>query len=313
MSETRTSGGRAALSGRVARRLGRVPAELGKLAYRSGLRSAGGLTLPDFLGIGFMKCGTTWLYENLRLHPDIFMSDEKEIRYFSGAAYWGSLADYAAKFASAGDRLAGEISPPYAWLPPSRIALIRRVMPEARFLLMLRDPVARDWSRARHLFASRGAAIEEAAHDDILAVLREGSALRHGGYTGVIDRWSNAFGEDHLFVGLYEHIAERPEELFRRVCAFLGVRTDLDWSAFPLRKVIVPPTGDRYAGHDSGRGVVAEDHRPSGAWFPERYRAFLRDHYAHELGLLHARYGDDILIWQSAREVVGVAEAGGLA
>ncbi len=37
---------------------------------------------PDFIGIGAQKAGTTWLYHNLRAHPEIWMPTEKEIHYF---------------------------------------------------------------------------------------------------------------------------------------------------------------------------------------------------------------------------------------
>ncbi len=52
---------------------------LDKLLYENQVRSAKKLCLPDFLGIGFPKAGTTWLYENLRAHPDIFVSHSKEL------------------------------------------------------------------------------------------------------------------------------------------------------------------------------------------------------------------------------------------
>jgi hypothetical protein len=40
------------------------------------------LRLPNLLVIGAQKCGTTWLYERLRRHPDIFLSKTKELSFF---------------------------------------------------------------------------------------------------------------------------------------------------------------------------------------------------------------------------------------
>jgi len=34
--------------------------------------------LPDFLGIGVVRGGSTWLWENLRQHPEIWLSPVKE-------------------------------------------------------------------------------------------------------------------------------------------------------------------------------------------------------------------------------------------
>jgi hypothetical protein len=39
-------------------------------------------TYPDFLCIGAQKAGTTWLYQNLRAHPELWLPPEKEIHYF---------------------------------------------------------------------------------------------------------------------------------------------------------------------------------------------------------------------------------------
>lgn len=39
-------------------------------------------SLPDFLGIGGGRCGSTWLYDNLRKHPEVWMPPRKEIHYF---------------------------------------------------------------------------------------------------------------------------------------------------------------------------------------------------------------------------------------
>lgn len=42
---------------------------------------------PDFLCIGAIKSGTTWLYENLRRHPDVWLPPIKELRYFNEPEY----------------------------------------------------------------------------------------------------------------------------------------------------------------------------------------------------------------------------------
>jgi hypothetical protein len=36
-----------------------------------------------FLSVGAMKAGTTWLYEQLKDHPEIYFTPEKEIHYFA--------------------------------------------------------------------------------------------------------------------------------------------------------------------------------------------------------------------------------------
>lgn len=55
-----------------------APHELGRLEAPSSPRR-----FPDFLGIGAQKAGTTWIFENLRRHPAIWLPPIKELQYFN--------------------------------------------------------------------------------------------------------------------------------------------------------------------------------------------------------------------------------------
>src|SRR5260221_9009903 len=80
--------------------------------------------IPDFFIVGHHKSGTTALYEMLRRHPQIFMPDLKEPRYFASdlralmqpapGTLPETLAEYLALFAGArDDQMMGEASPSY--------------------------------------------------------------------------------------------------------------------------------------------------------------------------------------------------------
>ena len=66
--------------------------------------------LPHFLGIGAQKAGTTWLAENLRCHPEVFLPERKELHWLDHK-FERPLSDWAAHFADAGERKRGEITP----------------------------------------------------------------------------------------------------------------------------------------------------------------------------------------------------------
>jgi len=107
---------------------------------------------PDFFIVGAPKCGTTALYEYLRQHPQIFMPFHKEPLYFGSdlTTRYGRMTEdeYLALFAGAdGARRVGEAS---AWYLYSRSAAteIRAFAPEARIIVMLRNPV--DMMYAQH-------------------------------------------------------------------------------------------------------------------------------------------------------------------
>ena len=111
------------------------------------------LRAPDFFIVGHQKCGTTALYMMLRQHTDIFMSDVKEPWYFgrelrsrfhkpSTRSRPNTLADYLALFAGARpDQLIGEASPQYI-RSEHAAREIAELCPEARIVVLLREPAA---------------------------------------------------------------------------------------------------------------------------------------------------------------------------
>ena len=104
------------------------------------------MTLPNFFIVGAPQCGTTALHAYLAQHPDVFMSDPKEPHYF------GSDLDFRYRrrpneeqdrsyFTNAGDR--SRIGEASVWYLYSECAAdeIWEAVPDARIIVMLRDPV----------------------------------------------------------------------------------------------------------------------------------------------------------------------------
>ena len=112
------------------------------------------MPLPTFIGIGVMKCGTTSLYDFLKGHPDVFLSTEKEIHYWDKAKR-EPLAAYAKAFAgSDGYKAIGEITPSYI-AQRGALAAIATALPDAKVVVLLRDPVSRAVSQLKHIARSR--------------------------------------------------------------------------------------------------------------------------------------------------------------
>src|SRR6187551_3563074 len=105
--------------------------------------------LPDFLVIGAQKAGTTALYAYLRWHPGIAGPSWKEVCFFD-RHWWRGEAWYRGQFPlRAGERLVGEASPSYLFHPlaPERA---RSLVPGAKLVALLRDPVDRAYSQYQH-------------------------------------------------------------------------------------------------------------------------------------------------------------------
>jgi hypothetical protein len=258
--------------------LTRPQAPFEKLAYARGWRKPSGLRLPDFLCLGAQKAGTTWLHRNLQRHPEVFLPPgRKELRFFDQRFYL-SLREYAANFEAAGARRAGDITPNYGALSPRRIAFARRILPELRLILILRNPVERAWSHAlMDLATSRGRDPMDVADWEWRAHFRSRGSRRNGEYAAMLARWRAQFPREQLLVLFYEELGEAPRELLTRVFRHIGTSVPVDWSAFPHAERI-----------HAGPGLPVSG--------PEL--ALLRELYRADLAVLAAEFGDAVRRWK---------------
>lgn len=233
---------------------------------------------PDFLVISPPKTGSTWLAANLRCHPSLFVPELKEVKYFSSLYKWLDFAWYCEHFAPAGDRRAGEVSPSYASLPLSRIRAVRRLLPDVKLVYLMRDPVSRAWSHAKHNrryreanFASSGT--EPATPERWRENFVHDWPLVSGDYLGQLRRWSSVFPGEQLYVGFYEDIVTRPEPLLRDLFRFLGVDPSGDLTGHPIgERILAGESGDLPADLAPGlRGVLHER--------TQELTVFLRDRF----------------------------------
>ncbi len=200
---------------------------------------------PGFLVISPPKTGSTWLAANLRCHPQLYVPDIKEVKYFSSFFKTLDLNWYLNNFRFGAGRMCGEASPSYSLLPIERIRLIRLLMPEVKLIFLMRDPIARAWSHARHNQHYReanfgGCRAELADVPDELwqENFQHDWPLASGDYLGQLRRWLSVFPREQMYVGFYETIAA-PSRLLRDIFAFLGVDTKVDLAAFPVQERIL--------------------------------------------------------------------------
>ena len=199
-------------------------------AGRTDAGRAGG-ALPNFLVIGAMKSGTSSLAYHLRRHPDVFMSPEKELKFFNDR-YDRGLDWYRSQFREGtGAPVIGEATPSYMY-DPIAIDRMARIVPEARLIAILRDPVDRAYAHYWHAVTRKreplsfAAAI--AAEPDRLATLpqaqrRSLAYLDRGRYCEQLQRVCARFPREQLHVAVFEDLRDGPTEVLRRAAEFLGV------------------------------------------------------------------------------------------
>ena len=114
--------------------------------------------LPNFIIVGAEKAGTTTLAGMLTEHPEVFMCDPKEPRFFTHHNWDRGLHWYERLFNGAdGYKAVGEASPAYTWAPESIEApkRIYECLGDIRYLYIVRHPVERMISHYRHALYCR--------------------------------------------------------------------------------------------------------------------------------------------------------------
>lgn len=169
--------------------------------------------------IGVNKAGTTWLHGLLNDHPDIFMSKTKELDYF-GKEYPKNLEKYHQHFeTNRSVRYYGESSTSY-FCHPDVAAQIQEYNPEAKIIVMLRDPVDRLLS---HFFFSKqlGEISEKVTLEAILND-KGHSFVRDSQYEVTIPKFQEHFGEN-LFVNRLEIALSNPDKFWTEIQQFLCI------------------------------------------------------------------------------------------
>jgi hypothetical protein len=178
------------------------------------------------LGIGSVRCASTWLHQSLRRHPDVLMTRHKEVTFFGKECLRESLADYRAKFdRPPGElpRIRGDVSPAYARLSARGVAAVRRVLPDARIILVIRNPIDRAWSQALMeltLFEGR----HDLSRTPAARLLRRFERRRVtelSDYGPMLDRWAGCFG-DALHVETYDRVCADPAAALTAILRHIG-------------------------------------------------------------------------------------------
>jgi hypothetical protein len=189
---------------------------------------AGVSALPDFVIIGAMKCGTSTLHAQLAAQPQFFMSEPKEPNFFSNdAIYAKGEAWYRGLFAKAPEgAIKGESSTHYTKLPtyPKTVKRLAALIPDAKFIYVMRDPVDRLISHYIHEWSQGVIAcpIDEAIdkHPELVAYSR---------YAYQLEPWMERFGKEPILPVDLEAMTAKPDAELKRIAAFLGVKGEVVW------------------------------------------------------------------------------------
>ncbi len=179
--------------------------------------------LPNLVVVGAAKAGTTSLHNYLDLHPDIVMSHDKEMRFFTDPDCRSWIGRYQGYF-PAGTRYRGESTPQYTKWPlyPGVADRMADLVPDARLIYLVRDPVERALAEY----------VEEATWGvvtgDVEEELRDADAphnrlIAPSRYAAQLRELQRRFDASQILVVDLGDLAEQPAETLATVFEFLGV------------------------------------------------------------------------------------------
>jgi Sulfotransferase domain len=247
------------------------------------------LPLPTFLIIGAQKSATRWLRMNLGMHPDVF-SATREIEFFNNGSRFAQqgAAWYREQFDGwSGERYVGEATPGYMfWRHQPRMVAerIREMIPAARLIAILRNPIDRAQSALVH-HIEMGALPADAQLLDIVKQTppeRERLGIITGGwYAASLEPFQEIFG-DQLLVLLHDDADDDPRGVYDQALRHVGPAADF-----------VPPELERVRFSYSTR-PSAESRKLTLGERRELYEEFFVD----DIRKLEKMIGRDLSLWE---------------
>ena len=204
------------------------------------------MTLPNFLIIGAAKAGTTALHRYLQQHPQIYMTPTKETNFF---AFEGQeinfqgigdealkdfsitdLETYQAQFAEVtGEKAIGEACPAYLYYPEAA-SRIKQYIPDARLIVILRNPVDRAYANFLHTVRD-----DRETHQDFALALQDEATriannwewfwhyIQVGFYGKQLKHYYEIFPASQIKVYLYENLKANSIALLQDIFRWLEV------------------------------------------------------------------------------------------
>ncbi len=188
--------------------------------------------LPNFLVLGTQKGGTTSLQKLLMQHPQIFLPTCKEVQYFTLNAE-KPVSWYSDHYRNAKKgQLLGDITPYYLFHPKAATQ-IQALIPKARLIVLLRDPVERALSQyfhaKRHGFETLNL---EDAFDAEEKRIASGDPFNHQKHSYIsrslyikqLSRFEAVFPKEQILILSSEEFFNNTEKIWRKILSFIGAK-----------------------------------------------------------------------------------------
>ena len=223
------------------------------------------LVLPNLIVIGAQKCGTSGLHYYLSLHPEVSMSNPKELNFFIEERNFPRGLEWYSRHFDPSAKCRGEASPNYTAYPqhlgvPERIASI---VPDARLVYIVRDPIERIAAHWVHNYAKRR------EKGDLRATLLHPntSYVSRSKYFMQLQRFLVHFPEEQILVLDQADLRDQRMPTLRRLFEFVGVDPAFEHPKF---EQVRHSTSRKKRATRLGMRVQKASRSPLGARVPRR-------------------------------------------
>lgn len=179
----------------------------------------------DFIGVGFPRCGTTWISKCLEEHPEICFSNKKEVQFFNIDYDYKKGIDYYRSFFNhkKSEKIVGEFTPEY-YMYKKTYDRIRKDCPNAKLIFSVRNPIDRAFSH--YLYRKRKTGKEYPIGEVFTQenLPPEEQILFHGFYYHHLSRWLKNIPKDQYLIVVHEDSKEDPIAFIQKIYRFLGVK-----------------------------------------------------------------------------------------
>jgi len=186
------------------------------------------MALPDYLILGAQRCGTSSLIRYLADHPQVVPPANWEVHFFDFANWSRGVDWYKRQLGKRGpDTFHGEKSPGYLVMPyvPNRV---KNVCPQAKFIVMLRDPVERAYSqyKLRCNLMRENQSFDNAIHRALSRQNNHANWLgyiKRGYYAEQLEHWFTFFPREQFLVVQSERFYRDARRVYTEVLDFIGL------------------------------------------------------------------------------------------
>lgn len=133
------------------------------------------------------------------------------------------------------NKIKGEITPSYSILNEVDIIRMYKMSPDAKLVLMLRNPIERAWSHYRHFVTNENKKLSE---DDILKFINHDKQLLRSDYKEILKKYSTIFPKEQVLIGFYDAIIDSPKQLMNEIVYFLTENKHISIEHLDLKKII---------------------------------------------------------------------------